>query len=92
MDPLAQAIGQRLTFDELHDEEMNALGLLTWWMPAMLGWFSEARTLASRSKRARRSGSAMNGSGNTLIATSRPSLVSSARYTLPHSTLGLAWR
>ena len=46
---------------------------------AMLGWFNEARTLASRSKRARRSGSVATASGSTLIATSRPSFVSSAR-------------
>ena len=45
----------------------------------MLGWFSEARTLASRSKRASRSGSDVNASGSTLRATSRSSLVSRAR-------------
>ncbi len=44
----------------------------------MLGWFSQASTLASRSKRASRSGSAVNASGNTLRATSRSSLVSLA--------------
>jgi len=43
----------------------------------------EASTLASRSKRARRSGSCANAAGRTLIATSRPSLVSFARYTSP---------
>ena len=45
----------------------------------MFGWFSEARTLASRSKRARRSGFWVNASGSTLSATSRSSFVSLAR-------------
>ena len=36
-----------------------------------------------RSKRAMRSASAMSASGSTLIATSRPSFVSVARYTSP---------
>jgi hypothetical protein len=49
----------------------------------MLGWFSEARTRASRSKRARRSGSCAKPSGRTLSATARPSLVSVARHTSP---------
>jgi hypothetical protein len=53
------------------------------WMAAMLGWFSEARTRASRSKRTVRSGSAANMSGRTLSATSRPSDTSRARYTSP---------
>src|SRR5258708_7228737 len=38
----------------------------------MFGWFSEARARASRSNRARRSGSADTASGKTLTATSRP--------------------
>ena len=38
---------------------------------------------ASRSKRASRSASVANACGRTLIATSRPSLVSRARYTSP---------
>ncbi len=53
------------------------------WIWAMLGWFSEARTRASRSKRASRSGSAVNASGSTFSATSRSSFVSRARYTSP---------
>ena len=40
-------------------------------MIAMLGWFSEARTCASRSNRAIRSASAANASGRILMATSR---------------------
>ena len=38
-------------------------------MAAMLRWFSDASTSASRWKRARRSGSAANDRGSTLIAT-----------------------
>jgi len=49
----------------------------------MLGWFREASSLASRSNRTSRSGSAANASGRTLIATSRSSVVSSARHTSP---------
>src|SRR6187397_66910 len=52
-------------------------------MMAMLGWFSDARVLASRSNRARRSASCANASGSTLIATSRPRFLSVARYTSP---------
>ncbi len=53
------------------------------WIWAMFGWFSDASTLASRSKRARRSASAAKASGKTLMATSRSSVVSRARYTSP---------
>src|SRR5580658_6144475 len=49
----------------------------------MFGWFSEASTLASRSKRASLSGSCARAAGRILIATSRSSLVSRARYTSP---------
>src|SRR5215469_14799448 len=49
----------------------------------MFGWFNAARTLASRSNRASRSGSWARAEGSTLIATSRSSLVSRARYTSP---------
>src|SRR5215510_7894466 len=49
----------------------------------MFGWFNEASVLASRSNLATRSGSCANASGNTLIATSRPRLISRARYTSP---------
>ena len=69
---------------ELHDEEVElAIGAGSSRPgrddPAIFGWLSAASTLASRSKRARRSGSCATASGSTLIATSRPSLVSSAR-------------
>ncbi len=53
------------------------------WSVTMFGWFRPATALASRSKRARRSGSLATSGGNTLSATSRLSLVSSARYTSP---------
>ena len=53
------------------------------WMAAMLGWLREARTWASRLKRASRSGSPATLAGRTLIATSRLSFVSRARYTSP---------
>ena len=49
----------------------------------MLGWFSAASERASRSKRARRSASCATAAGSILIATSRPSFVSVARYTSP---------
>ena len=52
-------------------------------MAAMLGGFSEARTWASRVKRASRSASSANGSGSTLRATSRFSLRSRARDRSP---------
>jgi hypothetical protein len=46
-------------------------------------WLSEARTSASRWKRAMRPGSPAKASGNTFSAASRLSLVSRARYTSP---------
>src|SRR5258706_5449815 len=52
-------------------------------MIAMFGWFSEARTFASRWNRAIGSASAANASGRILMATSRSSRVSRARYTSP---------
>ena len=53
------------------------------WIAAMFGWFSEASVFASRSNLASRSASWANASGNTLIATWRPRLVSVARSTSP---------
>src|SRR5579864_4012358 len=50
---------------------------------AMLGWLSDASVRASRRKRASRSGSRANSRGKVLMATSRPSLLSCARYTSP---------
>src|ERR1019366_4082057 len=52
-------------------------------MAAMLGWLRLASTCASRSKRAIRAASSAKASSSTLIATSRFSLVSVARYTTP---------
>src|SRR5208282_551617 len=52
-------------------------------MVAMWGWFSAARSCASRSKRAMRCGSEANASGMIFRATSRPSRESVARYTSP---------
>src|SRR5882724_10123043 len=49
----------------------------------MCGWLSDARSRASRLKRATRSVSAVNNGGRSFSATSRPSLVSRARYTSP---------
>ena len=51
----------------------------------MFGWFSEASSWASRSKRASRSGSGANASGSTLIATSRPELRVAGPIDLAHS-------
>jgi hypothetical protein len=48
-----------------------------------LGWESAAAARASRSKRARACASRATSSGKTLIATSRPSFESRARYTSP---------
>src|SRR5712691_10453389 len=52
-------------------------------MARMLGWLSAATARASCSKRRSRSVSAANDTGITLIATSRPSRGSRARYTSP---------
>ncbi len=49
----------------------------------MFGWFRAEAERASCSKRWRRSGSDDVTDGRTLIATSRPSFVSVARYTSP---------
>ena len=49
----------------------------------MLGWFRTPAARASCSKRFSRSGSCENDAGSTLIATSRPSRGSFARYTSP---------
>ena len=49
----------------------------------MLGWLSAPAAWASCSKRRRRSGSAEKETGRTLIATSRFSRSSRARYTSP---------
>ena len=49
----------------------------------MPGWSRAASALASRWKRSIRSASAVTSAGSTLSATSRPSLVSVARYTSP---------
>src|SRR5262245_12922307 len=52
-------------------------------MLPMCGWQIDASARASRSNRARRSGFVIHASGRTLIATSRPSAASRARYTSP---------
>src|SRR5262249_30907013 len=49
----------------------------------MFGWFKTPAARASCSNRRRRSASAEREVGRTLIATSRPSRVSRARYTSP---------
>ena len=71
------------TWPELVPSSVEGSDSSSPWMPAMLGWFSEARTFASLSNRASRSGSVTNASGSTLIATSRSRPVSLARYTSP---------
>ena len=53
------------------------------WMAAMLAWFSDASTRASRSKRAMRSASCTTDSWSSLMATLRPRRVSVAAYTTP---------
>jgi hypothetical protein len=53
------------------------------WTERMLGWSRVAMARASASNRRNRSESLANPSGRTLMATSRPSLVSRARYTSP---------
>ena len=54
-------------------------------MAAMLGWFSEARTSASRWNRARRSGSAANGFGEDLERHLALELRISRLIHLPHA-------
>jgi hypothetical protein len=49
------------------------------WIVTMCGWLSAEAAFASWTKRARRVGSESLSPGSTLIATSRPSLVSRAR-------------
>ena len=62
---------QRLTLKQLgDDEELTSCNPVSK-MARMLGWDSDAIVYASRSKRARRSGSEANVCGRTLIATSR---------------------
>src|SRR6266850_5157794 len=51
----------------------------------MWGWFRDASVFASRSNRASRSASCANASGNTLIATCRPSVVSQRAIDLAHA-------
>src|SRR5713226_5452689 len=58
----------------------------------MFGWFSAAAARASCSKRRRRSGSALNAAGSTLMATSRPRRESWARYTSPMPPLPMSER
>ncbi len=55
----------------------------TEYTPTTPGWSSEASIIASRRNRSSRSGFVAISSGSTLRATSRPSLVSVARYTAP---------
>ena len=70
--------------NQLHDERADAVCFPRRRRSrAMLGWFSAASVCASRVKRARRSRSAAKTSGRTLMATSRLSLESRARYTSP---------
>ena len=53
------------------------------WMAVMLGWFRTPAARASCSNRRSLSGSREKMAGRTLIATSRPSRGSFARYTSP---------
>ena len=57
----------------------------------MLGWFSEARTWASRLKRASRPSSSANCSGKTFRATSRFSLRVSGAIHFAHAARA-EWR
>ena len=85
-----EAIGERLTVDTSDQFGMTSarrpsdasnwsLGFLEPVDCAMPGWLRDASVLASRSKRASRSGSRAKTSGRILIATSRSSRVSRAR-------------
>ena len=80
---LRDAVGECGPFDQFEDEGRDAVGVLDPVDPPMCGWFSDARSWASRRKRATRSGSCVNDSGSTLSATSRLSFGSLARYTSP---------
>ena len=85
--PSCDTIGQRLAFDELEHERADRAGGGHVVFHAVDGgdvrMIERASTRASRSKRASRSGSAVSDAGRILIATSRPSVVSRARYTSP---------
>jgi hypothetical protein len=75
-DPDSRALRQGRAFDELHHEGRVPSDFFEPKIEAMLGWWSWARSCASRSNLARRSLSSVNAAGRTLIATSRLSLVS----------------
>ena len=78
-DPLAQ----RLAFEQLRDRKESPPSSPKSWIARMLGCERAATARASRSKRDRARGSPRAAPGSTLIATSRPSRVSRARYTSP---------
>jgi len=82
--PALQAFRELFALDQLHGEEVGgrAAGERGGLEPVHVGdvrVVEGRQQLASRSKRARRSPSCANAAGSTLIATSRPSLVSFAR-------------
>jgi hypothetical protein len=79
----SDTVGQRRALDELHRERRHAGRVLEAVDGAMFGWFSDARTWASRLNLASRSVSCANPSGRTLMATWRPRFVSVARHTTP---------
>ncbi len=55
--PSRNELGERFTCDELHHQKLHVAGLFEPVEMAMLAWFKEARSLASRWKRLRRSSS-----------------------------------
>ena len=79
----AEPVRHRLTSDEFHDERPDAVTFLDAVNGRNVGMVERSEPRASRSKRASRSGSAVNARGRILMATSRRSLVSCARYTSP---------
>ena len=74
--PARDTVRERRPLDQFHDEGFGPVGLFQAIDGGDVGWFSDARVLASRWKRAIRSGSPGSDAGRTLIATSRSSFVS----------------
>ena len=80
--PARDPLREILALDELHHERARSVRLEAVDLRDVR-MVQRGEDCASRSKRASRSASAANGSGRTLIATSRCSFVSLARYTSP---------
>ena len=81
--PLRNALGQSSPFDQLHHEGTHAAALLETVDVRDVRMIQRGERPRLAREPRERSGSLANESGRTLIATSRSSLVSRARYTSP---------